>query len=96
MAQQMNETPVLCKDCKYYTNPYVYGRCSHPQNTMGKINLETGECKSSYAEIERMPDRNCGPEGKLFEPKEINWSFPIGPVIFLISWLCLFYALYQN
>jgi hypothetical protein len=65
----MNETPVLCKDCKYYTIPYMIGQCKHPQNVPVIINLETGAREPVYAEIERGPYKKCGPEGKLFEPK---------------------------
>jgi hypothetical protein len=69
-TKEPNVPPVFCKDCKYYSLPYVYGHCGHPKTNKGEYDLETGKMITTWADFERKPGKKCGPEGKLFEPKE--------------------------
>lgn len=56
----------LCKDCKYYSQFSWY--CKHDKAIM-YFNPVNGKADYWFAEVMR-EGRECGPNAKLFEPKE--------------------------
>ena len=61
--------PLICADCRWHipsnqsTPAANYDRCKASE----VINLVTGEAKYSYCESMRVPNNDCGLDGKLFE-----------------------------
>jgi hypothetical protein len=58
----------LCKDCKHFKHirGTPYDACHDPEARREPVS------GTAFAEFERR-DGNCGPEGKLFEPKPIGF-----------------------
>lgn len=77
----------LCKDCKHceplrYIDPEA--ECFHPSATCRSVNLVTGQEWQHQRDCSTMREEGfkCGPDGKLFEPRER--PVPPGPPIRLI------------
>lgn len=70
----------LCKDCRYFMpadDTSVMERCSHRQAVWSAgPDMVTGnpaEEKPSYCMIMRWSNGACGPDGKLWEPKDVGF-----------------------
>jgi hypothetical protein len=64
---------VLCKNCRWCERPTdPDARCQHPQASYESTQVVTGAVETHHwaCEVFRSPLSACGPDAKLFEPKE--------------------------
>ena len=59
----------ICKDCKYYVPPTIFGVQYHMCKRPGCVNEVTGE-PTGFCESQRLHDHLCGQEAKFFLLKE--------------------------
>lgn len=80
----------LCRDCKWRRTTVVgreFAKCHHP------LVISPGSEEGSYCAVQRKyHSTECGPFGKLFEPKE-KWSLRFNvewqPLLMMVSFIIL-------
>lgn len=80
---------LFCKDCRFSDrHPSLRSSwiCMHPSSLVQpRVNLVTGFTMDSYqlycreARKYEMPELNCGPGGKHWEPGELDFGAPSNP-----------------
>lgn len=58
---------VFCRDCRFYEDTASGKLCAHPTN----VDLVTGSPTKIQCNAMRLAGKACGPEGNLFERKEL-------------------------